>query len=446
MDINQATASPDDPASRAPRQSERGPVASAPCGGGAALSGGPRDSRSIEASRRPRTRSILILGGDADGNLGDRAILLSTCLGLATVANGVELWTLSSRLPELAAPIGVRTVPRGLGRLLRLCIRAARSDLVLCGGGGLFQDDDSLVKMPYWALRLALMRIFCRRIVGYSLGVGPLRAATSKAFARLAFACMWRITVRDPTARASAAPLTAKKLDILPDPAFLTPAVPEASTRAWLENQRIPLDGRLLIGVTTRRWFPVRYRLIPNRITARLRRNIVDESPEARRYIALLAEALDRLAQKHDARILFMPTYNVVHEGDDQVCTRVAQAMAWPLKHMLIIDDPTLYKGVVGHLAVLVTGRMHPAIFAASAGTPFVALAYNQKFFGLGDLLGSWPFVMNVNEFVEGRRVDDLCAMVEGALERRGDDLSDRCRGFAAEIHALNRQMVEEHA
>ena len=240
----------------------------------------------------PCTRSILILGGDADGNLGDRAILLSTCLGLAARASGVELWTLSSRLRDLAAPIDVRTVPRGPGRLLRLCMRAARSDLVLCGGGGLFQDDDSLVKMPYWALRLALMRIFCRRIVGYSLGVGPLRAATSKAFARLAFACMRRITVRDPAARASAAPLTAKKLDILPDPAFLTPAAPKAATRAWLENQRIPLDGRLLIGVSTRRWFPARYRPVPNRITATLRRNIVDESPEAKRYIALLAEAL----------------------------------------------------------------------------------------------------------------------------------------------------------
>ena len=394
----------------------------------------------------PRARSILVLGGDADGNLGDQAILLSTCLGLAKAARGVELWTLSSRLRKLDQPIDARTIPRGPGRLFRLCVQAARSDLVLCGGGGLFQDDDSLVKMPYWGLRLALMRLFCRRIVGYSLGVGPLRAATSKAFARLAFACMRRITVRDPAARASAALLTAKKLDILPDPAFLTPAASEAATREWLRSHRVPLDGRPLIGVTTRRWFPVRYRLIPNRITAKFRKNIVDDSPKAKRYIDLLAESLDRLAKKHDARVLFLPTYNVIHEGDDQVCARLARAMAWPLKHMLIIDDSTLYKAVVGHLAVLVTGRMHPAIFAASAGTPFVALAYNQKFFGLGDLLGSWPFVMDVNEFVDGRRVDGLCAMVEGALERRAGELSERCRGFAAEVDAFNRRLVEELA
>lgn len=393
-----------------------------------------------------RSRSILILGGDADGNLGDQAILRSTCRALAASGKGVELWTLASCLGAYDDRINVRTIRRGPGRLLRLCIRASRSQLVLCGGGGLFQDDDSLVKMPYWGLRLALVRLFCPRIIGYSLGVGPLRAATSKAFARLAFACMQRITVRDSAARASAAPLTQRRLDILPDPAFLTPAAPQDETFQWLRNNEVLIDGRPLIGVTTRRWFSDGYRLIPNRITAMLKRNVADGSLEGKRYVALLAEALDRLAEKHDARVLFLPTYNVAHEGDDQVCARISQAMTWKRKQTLVIDDPSLYKAVVNQLTVLITGRMHPAIFAASAGTPFVAVAYNQKFFGLCDLLGSWPFVMDVKKFVEGRRVDELCAMVEAAMRHSADDLQERCRRLSAELDEFNRRLLEELA
>jgi len=104
----------------------------------------------------------------------------------------------------------IHAVRPGLLGFLQLIHAAKHADIILCGGGGLFQDDDSLIKMPYWALRVVLVRLFCNKIIGYSLGVGPLSAPTSRLFARLAFSCMQHISTRDPIAQRTAQNLTRK--------------------------------------------------------------------------------------------------------------------------------------------------------------------------------------------------------------------------------------------
>ena len=135
-------------------------------------------------------RKILILSGDIDGNLGDAAIVLSTCENLLRLDKRLDIALVSDKSVLSEKHANISAIPKGLKGVIRLLVRAGESDFILCGGGGLFQDDDSLIKMPYWAFRLILVRMFCRRIIGYSIGVGPLRFAVSRFFAGLAFACM----------------------------------------------------------------------------------------------------------------------------------------------------------------------------------------------------------------------------------------------------------------
>lgn len=391
------------------------------------------------APRAPTPARILVLGGDADGNLGDRAILLSTLRELRAVCGGLELTLVSGEPERWRGLSGVQVVPRGARGLLGLCRAAARSDLVLCGGGGLFQDDDSLVKMPYWMLRVGLARLLCRRVIGYALGVGPLRAASSRLCARLAFACMETISVRDPVARRVVASLTAKPARLVADPALLLPGVPAAAARDWLAAQGIPLDATPLVGFTTRRWFPARARLIPHQLRSRLRLPAREE-PEAGRHVELLASTLDAIAERHSARVLLLPSYNVVHEGDDRVCEQVQARMVSDAR-LLRIDDPALYKGVCAELAVMLAGRMHPALFAASAGTPVVGLAYNPKFHGFFELLGRDDRVMDVEAFVQGERVAELVELVGRAL-REGPASPERIATLGAEIRCFHRELA----
>lgn len=161
-------------------------------------------------SMPPGINSVLIIAGDADSNLGDRAILYATCRELRAIKPELRITAISNTRTLQHAELDIDTIRPGIRGFARLIHAAIRADAVICGGGGLFQDDDSLVKMPYWALRVLLMRLCCPRIIGYSLGVGPLSAPTSRWSARIAFSCMRYISTRDPLARSIAQEFTRK--------------------------------------------------------------------------------------------------------------------------------------------------------------------------------------------------------------------------------------------
>jgi hypothetical protein len=61
--------------------------------------------------RHPR---ILILAGDADGNLGDHAIVQSTCAALRGVLPGVAIALVSDEPERCRAHFGALPIPRGL--------------------------------------------------------------------------------------------------------------------------------------------------------------------------------------------------------------------------------------------------------------------------------------------------------------------------------------------
>jgi polysaccharide pyruvyl transferase CsaB len=389
---------------------------------------------------------VLLLNGDTDGNLGDQAILRSMCQELRRVEPTVRL-TVVSADPQNAGPrYEADVVKRGWRGLPRLCAAAMRSDLTLCGGGGLFQDDDSLIKMPYWMARVLLVRLLGTPVIGYSLGVGPLRAWTSRLAGRVTFRLMRRISVRDPEAQRTAQPLSRATVELVPDPALLLTPVSEQTTTEYLQRHGVPTDGTMLIGVAPRRYFPARRRLIPNVIRSRWSRIDLDDSEEAQRLTTLLASTLDEVAQRHNAHIVFMPTYTRSHEGDDRVARYIQQKMTLSDRtHMLRIDDPALYKGIAGQLAVLLGGRMHPTIFAAAVGTPVVGLAYNQKFHGFFELLGQSSALIDIDQFIRGDCPSRLTDLLETAIGRDKDPI-DRATALAEQVRRFTADILRAAA
>jgi polysaccharide pyruvyl transferase CsaB len=388
---------------------------------------------------------ILILSGDFEENLGDAAILAGTCRSLEALRPGVEISVAARDARRVPREPAVRSVPRGLAGLPALAGAARRADLILCGGGGLFQDDDSLVKMPYWALRVAFARVLCPRVVGWSLGVGPLRARVSRWLARFCFACMESISVRDAEARALAQSLTSRPVQLVPDPALLLAPAPDARVEGWLSEQRVPQDGRPLVGVALRRWFPPHARLVPNHVAARFRRAPAHQSAGSQRLIELVARALHAIVEKWNAHILLLPSYSVPHEGDVGMCEEVLRRCPEGSAQLARIDDAALYKGVVGRLSVLIGGRMHPTIFAAAMGVPVVGLAYNPKFAGFLALIGREDCVLDVERFVREERDDALVALVGSALDRR-TSAAARCAELAEHTRVALARIVGEAA
>ncbi|KPJ69816.1 hypothetical protein AMJ44_02250 [candidate division WOR-1 bacterium DG_54_3] len=362
------------------------------------------------------TKKILILAGDTDGNMGDRALVFSMCEELRRINPDIKITLVSGDLIRDREFFRATTIRRGVLGLPSLVKAAMRSDLILCGGGGLFQDDASLVKVPYWTVRIAFTRLFFKKVIGYSLGVGPLNWAPSRLFARLAFACMDQISVRDPEAKKTSEKLTSKPIHIVPDPALILPPSSEEEAYRILQENAVPLDGPPLVGVAIRRWFHHSPTLIPHKHAVKYHLRKIPGKEKYDRMTSLLAEVFDRMADECRAHILFMPTYNVAHEADYRTCEEVIEKMKSSRKSLIRITDPRLYKAVTGYLSVMLGGRMHPSIFSASMDTPIVGLSYNQKFFGFFHLLGLQDKIITVEDFVHKEMTNELVTLLSEAI------------------------------
>ena len=224
------------------------------------------------------------------------------------------------------------------------------------------------------------------------------------------------ISVRDERARLVAAPLTAKPVYLVPDPALLLPEAPRKAAVDLLRAHGIPVGERPIVGVSLRRWFHQTGAVIPHKYAVKYRLRKISGQRRCKQMIQLVAEVLDRIVAEDNASIVFMPTYNVSHEADDDICRQVMARMQSKQSYLLRIPDPVLYKAVCGRLDVMFGGRMHPAILAAAAGTNIVGLSYNQKFFGFFELMEMSDSVMDVQEFVIGQRKETLYRMLKDAL------------------------------
>ncbi|MFA9477757.1 polysaccharide pyruvyl transferase family protein [Phycisphaerales bacterium AB-hyl4] len=400
-----------------------------------------KDERAI--TDRPRVkRRVLVLCGDVAGNLGDHAILKAVCdtLRAADPAIALRLTVTCSNRATARRSFRATTLPTGWRAWPGLWRAARRSDLVICGGGGLFQDDDSLVKMPYWAARVMVAKSGCARVAGVSLGVGPLKAWVSRAAGRAALRRLDPVSVRDSRAQSLASTLTDRPVSVVPDPAMLLKPASEASASAVLAAHGVPLDGRPLIGVTARRWFPPRARVVPYRLAWRWRGVGERERANNRRLAGLLAVALDRVVERCGGHVVFLPSYNCPHEADDALCELVGEQLRRSSWSLIRLDSPTVYKAVTAKLSVMLGGRMHPTLLAASVGTPVVGLAYNPKFHGLFDLLGLEGRVIDVLDFVEHQLVAQLVETVERAMCDGAETKPDGEPGLAGRVDDLAEQ------
>lgn len=72
--------------------------------------------------------------------------------------------------------------------------------------------------------------------------------------------------------------------------------------------------------------------------------------------------------------------------GDGYV-DAIAERTGVPVEKVKFGPDPRAMKALYGKCAFIISGLMHPTIFAASEGVPFVVIGYEPKFEGLMDML-----------------------------------------------------------
>jgi polysaccharide pyruvyl transferase WcaK-like protein len=386
---------------------------------------------------RPGSR-ILLLGGDADFNVGDRAILTALARCLTLHDPSAELSIVGQPTLHASLPGVTQVIPRGPGGLRALLGAATTADRILIAGGGLFQDDDSRIKMPYWAARIALLKACNARIAALAVGAGPLQHAESRAAARLACASLTGISVRDRYARDALAACTDRPIEIVPDPAFMLEPAPRDSAREYLRRLGIAA-GRPVIAATMRRWFHARGGFVPKNLKFHLGMEPKRDHARFEAVLGTIARSLEQLSKRIDADILLLPGYNARHEADDAACEALRWRLPGARAHIARVQDPRLYKALLGEAALVISARMHPLILAAGMGVPFVGLSYNGKFDGLYDRLGLAARSLPLDLCPDAWGPSTLVAACEAALESPVD-LRQRAEALAKTVrtHALS--------
>lgn len=291
---------------------------------------------------------IVLSGYYGFDNAGDEALLTAISGALHALAPAAELVVFSGAPERTAERHGLRAVyymspPAVWSELWG-------ADLLISGGGSIFQDVTSWRSLPYYISVVSLAKLFRKPVIFYAQGVGPINRPFSRWLMRLVGNRVDMITLRDEASREYLLEMgvTRPPMRVTADPVFsLEAADPDAEE---LQAILAALE-RPAVGVAVRHW-----------------EALEGYQPELARY-------LDELTERgYD--ILFI----AMDWPEDLEAARGVEAlMRQPARVLEQQLGSREHLALMAHLDLMIGMRLHALIFAASQGVPVGGISYDPK-------------------------------------------------------------------
>jgi len=315
-------------------------------------------------------KKIVISGYYGYKNLGDEAILSAIQQDLQKIDFDIYL-TVVSADPSFSEKLhGVKaTFREDFDQLVK---QVADCDMVILGGGGLFQDhhkinisqffEDHRSGISSYANLPLMARIHQKPVIYYAQGIGPLFSKQSFIFTRWALNLADRISVRDEYSYLLARNLLGvedSKIALTYDPA-LKLIVPSLDKSDYLRRHNIPLNKEI-ITIAPRFW---------------------KHRPKDVDFVKVVQHALlELLSETRNWHVLAIPYHQLNEaENDEFVCGEILRGL--PEDSFSLLGCYQDYTEVLAAYAVssLSIGmRYHSLIFSIIAGTPPIAISYDKK-------------------------------------------------------------------
>lgn len=320
----------------------------------------------MAAAESNRVVRFLISGYYGFGNLGDEALLQVIVSVLRSRRPYAEIDVLSADAPRTSHDLQIFATPRWDAKAVRASIR--RADIVLSGGGGLLQDATSLRSLVYYAGILRAAAAAGRTTMIFAQSVGPLDF-WGKTVVKECCKGIDAATVRDERSARLLGTLLPPSVHIerTADPVFLYDA-PEEEIDLGAEGLGPQSDPLVIVSIR--------------------------KAPGMKDRIDALAHAVDRLAQKHGARVAFLPLGGA---SDAEVSTLVIRkCKSAPV--LLPECDLSRAANIIRGAKAVIGMRLHALILAARYAVPFLAIPYDPKVSALSeDLSYPLPPLFTVN-------------------------------------------------
>ncbi|MEA1961830.1 MAG: polysaccharide pyruvyl transferase CsaB [Bacillota bacterium] len=296
-------------------------------------------------------------------NAGDEALLSAITTSIKKIAPEAKFVVFSGAPQKTAALHDIPAVH--YMKPLQILRELVSSDLLISGGGSIFQDVTSARSLPYYISVVALAKLLRKPVIFYAQGVGPINRPLSKFLMRLIANRVNLITLRDEASRQYLLDLgvTRPPLKVTADPVFSLESGPEEDEQMKaLLNLDNP-ERKPLIGISVRQWKPLEG------------------------YQEELALLLDDLADRgYD--IVFIP---MAYPEDIEESRRVMHYMK---RDARLIDQNLTSRehlALISHLDLMIAMRLHALIFAAARGIPFAGISYDPKIDAFLDLFACKP-------------------------------------------------------
>lgn len=296
---------------------------------------------------------VLLSGYYGFGNVGDEAVLQAIIQGLRGQYPRIEITVLSAA-PKLTAEFNqVRSVHRY--HPLAVFWEMIKTDVLISGGGTLFQNVTSNRSLLYYLLLVYIAKLFQKKVIVFAQGFGPLNGVFYRRLTRRILNKVDLITLRDQESQDEIRNLGVKKppIYVTADPTVILKLPPQDEGKRLLSLEGISFE-RPLLGIAVRR-------IVKGRDSE---------------LVKALAEAIDWLSESYNYATVFL----LFECPDDMAETaKVISNLRHKSNVVFRVCRPDEMLAIISCFDLLIGMRLHALIFAAINNVPILGLSYDPK-------------------------------------------------------------------
>lgn len=329
---------------------------------------------------------IFIVGNYGLKNLGDELILASIIYNLRKKFKNCLITVLSFDPQETTSQYKVNSIlnKNDLKSLINMYKEIHKSDMVLCGGGGLLMVIKSIRPVLYYFISIWIAKIFLKPIFFYGVGAGPINTKLGRFIVKTTCNLVNVISVRDKESKNLLLSLGIKKpINITLDPTIFFSEFFNISSKKGVKLRKP------IIGISIVPWGDKRYPYT----------RIGGNTFEFNRYKKNISQLIMYIVNKIDAEIILVPMKYpadtiVIDEIIASLPKNIRRKTKRPEKHELselfdIFKDIDLFIGC----------RLHSVILSTTMNIPTIAIAYHKKVKSYMELLKEEKRVIEIDNF-----------------------------------------------
>ena len=373
-----------------------------------------------DARQKSRRRDgTIVCGAYGHGNAGDDAILKSIIQSVQELDDTMPITVLAKNTQSIKKRYRVNSIYSF--NVPRMFSAMRKSVLYINGGGTLIQNATSRRSLWYYLFTLRLAKFLGNKVDMYGCGIGPVRGEKNiRLVKKVLDRSVDTITLREKDSMTELESFGVKRPEILlsSDPALVLTPSSQLDVDIYLKKHGLQA-GQKYICFMLRTW-----------------QGFEDKA-------SAFASCADRAYEQYGMTPVFL-SLNIFH--DTSAAQKVAQKMKAPYH---ILDDwaePELLIGLLGHMDVVVSMRLHGLIFSSLSGVPLVGVAYDPK---IGSFLkyleaGTCIELGDVNEEALNNAVKHAVELLpqREKLQEKAQKLKDMER---QNIQAVERLLKDVH-